>query len=98
MVDKYGNCIHALHGRCLISRNSDGSDELVIRFGDLDKDTCVYLLTLPYEGYTKRVSVNKIGPNTALSSGTGYRFTGQVSASDAAKYCEDEQNAIRWVY
>ncbi|MBR5482815.1 MAG: hypothetical protein IKV11_01995 [Alphaproteobacteria bacterium] len=98
MVDKYGNCIHALHGRCQISRNSDGSDEFVIRFGDLDKDTCVYLLTLPYEGYTKRVSVNKIGPNTALSSGTGHRFTGQVSATDAAKYCEDEQNAIRWVY
>ena len=98
MIDEYGNCIHALHGRCSISRNSDGSDEFVIRFGDLDKDICVYLLTLPYSGYTKRISVNKIGPNTALSTGTGHRFTGNVSTADAAKHCANEENAIRWVY
>lgn len=96
MIDKDGNCIHALHGRCLISQNSDGSDEFVVRFGDLDRDICVYLLTLPYNGYTKLMTVNKVGENTVLSSGWGTRFTGVVTVSEAAKHCVDEQNAVRW--
>ncbi len=96
MIDKDGNCIHALHGRCLISKNSDGSDDFVVRFGDLDRDMCVYLLTLPYNGYQKLMTVNKVGENTVLSSGWGTRFTGVVTTAEAAKHCADEQNAVRW--
>ena len=96
MIDEDGNCIHALHGRCLISQESGGTDEFVVRFGDLDRDTCVYLLTLPYNGYQKLMTVNKIGENTVLSAGWGTRFTGLVSVAEAAKHCADEQNAVRW--
>ncbi len=96
MINEKGECVHALHGRCQISRNSDGSDDFVVRFGDLDRDICVYLLTLPYNGYTKLMTVNKVGENTVLSSGWGTRFTGVVTTSEAAKYCVDEQNAVRW--
>ena len=46
MIDKDGGCIHALHGRCEISKESSGNNEFVVRFGDLDRDICVYLLTL----------------------------------------------------
>ena len=96
MLDEDGNCVHALHGRCLISQESGGTDEFVVRFGDLDRDTCVYLLTLPYNGYQKLMTVNKIGENTVLSAGWGTRFTGLVSVAEAAKHCADEQNAVRW--
>ena len=96
MLDEDGNCFHALHGRCQISQESGGSDEFIIRFGDLDKDTCIHLLTLPYNGYTKLMTVNQVGENTVLSSGWGTRFTGVVSVSEAANHCEDEQNVVRW--
>ncbi len=96
MLDSSNQCHHALGGRCLVSQNTNGSQEFIVRFGDLDKEACIQLLILPYSEYAQKVSVNKIAQGTPLSSGNGKVKTGAISIRDAASLCYDKQNAVRW--
>lgn len=96
MLDSSNQCHHALGGRCQVSQNTNGSQEFVVRFGDLDKEACVQLLILPYSEYTIKVSVNKIAKGTPLSSGNGKTKTGAIKMSEAISICYDKQNAVRW--
>ena len=96
MINEKGECHHALGGRCLISQNTDGSDRFVVRFGDLDRDSCLQMLSVPLASSFTSVDVKQIGPTTSLSSGYGTQALG-ASLEQSNAICSDTQNAIRWI-
>ena len=94
-----GKCFHALNGRCSVGHNLDPSkDEFVIRFGDLTKDMCVNLLTLPLTESASRITINKDAPGATLGAGSGKEYKGSVTISKAAELCHDKNNTICWVF
>ena len=94
-----GKCYHALNGRCSVGHNLDPTkDEFVIRFGDLSKDLCVNLLSLPVTESALRITINKNAPGATLGSGGGKEFKGAVNISKAAELCYEKDNTICWVF
>jgi len=96
MLNGDNECHHALGGRCSAGQDAGGNDFFIIRFGDLDRSSCIQLLTMPISSYVNEFSINQVELDTSLSAGYGTSVHGSVSLEQAAELCKENQNSIRW--